>query len=223
MNIESSPEPSTAMRYERVERVLAKNTVRMKLFPHTRHEKISRGAARHLYRLLQQYNWSLEDLTRYQERWAAFWPSLSLIERKAVALMVMANAGGDFGKRLHVKNLPLELEAFEGQTERVVLLPAVKAELERIVGEYYGTLASPQAIEDLWRSQCPSAFGVIEPVGGIALAFRGTHLLPQEFFDNCLLALGGAGVDSAAAGKYCSALDFVLQDFLMVREIEAWR
>ncbi len=203
-----------------MEKILAKNTVRMKVFPHTTYEKIDRSAARHLYRLLQRYNWSLEDPTHYQERWAAFWPHITLIERKAFALFVMANSAGNFGIKLHVSNLPVDLEAFEGHPEPVVLTDRVRTELERVVGMYYTTLAKYEDVVALLTHAHPNAFAVLENSGGMDLLHKDGGMYPQVFHDKIYAALVDAKFEFAAAGWSTKLLDMTLQTFVTGKDLE---
>lgn len=208
----------------RMETVLAKSTVRMKLYPHTKSEEIEREAATHLYQLLQQYNWSLEDPLRYQERWAAFWPSLSDIERKALALLVMSNSNGNFGVRISVSNLPVDLEAYEGQVERVVMYPRVEQELRSIVGRYYASLVSADDISNHWSRVCAKAYSAVTLLGGAALAYNHEGLLiPGEFDERCRQALATARFCSERVQQISMELDASLQKLLVSREEALWK
>ncbi|MFC3110910.1 hypothetical protein ACFOFO_23645 [Undibacterium arcticum] len=200
------------------ENAVSRNTVRVKLYPHTNFEKIDRRAARHLYRLLQVYNFCLEDDTRYLERWATFWPSLRPVERKALALLVMSNSNGEFGRRLDVSNLPVELEAFEGQIERVVLRPSVASELEKVVGRFYASLTNPGELAAHLAAVSPDGFQATVPFGGAMLAYKNDLLLPMEYRDRCYAALLSAGMDSEMAASYANGLEGELADFLILKE-----
>lgn len=192
------------------------------MFPHTTYEKIDRSAARHLYRLLQRYNWSLEDPNRYLERWACFWPSISVLERKALAMLVMANCQGGFGMRLEIADTPVELEPFEGHAEPVAMSTRVKAELERLVAMYYASLASVDEVTAMFGNERPDAFDAFVNVGGMKLLYDDVGMHPLVFRDRAHSAFLDAGIEEERATCFANSLDLALQNFLIAREVQAW-
>ncbi|MFC6523147.1 hypothetical protein ACFQAT_28690 [Undibacterium arcticum] len=104
-------------------------------------------------------------------------------------MLVMSNSNGEFGRRLDVSNLPVELEAFEGQIERVVLRPSVASELEKVVGRFYASLTNPGELAAHLAAVSPDGFQATVPFGGAMLAYKNDLLLPMEYRDRCYAAL----------------------------------
>lgn len=204
-----------------LEFVVTNRTVRMKLYPSTAYEEVDQDTAKHLYRLLQRYNWSLQDPARFQSRWKAFWPSISYIERKALTLLVMSN-GAKLGTQLDIKNLPVELELLKGHFERVVLRPKIKKALEELVGRFLGKLTTPEELDAHLRGACRTAYEAILPAGGALLAFDNGMLLPNSFSERCSQALRSANVGEEVAHTYLYVLNTVLMDFLIFKEMKVW-
>lgn len=202
-----------------LERAVAKSTVRVKIYPYSEYEEIDRNAAKHIFRLLQNYNYCLEDPTCYQERWAVFWPSLSDLERKTIVLLVMTNAGGNFAVRVEPSILPVDFEPIEGLVEYAESTPAIEVELKQIVGRFNSRLVTREEITARMTAIEPKAYEALLPLGGALLAYEDSLLLPHLFAQRAYDALLGAGIEMDEALRFTRALDTALDDLMIEKEV----
>lgn len=199
-----------------------KRTVQVVLYPHSSYASLSLDAARHLYRLLQCYNWCVCEPDRYMARWGTFWPSISAVERKVISLFVMANYAGQFGMQLEVKDMPVEFADLEGDFERVVLASHVQKEFDKILCEFYKRFITEKDVDTWLIDHCMVDHKKLVLFGAAKLAFVKGCFEPENFRIRCrdaLLSIG-AGVEAAEATAH--SLNLCLQDFVMVKEMNVW-
>lgn len=167
---------------------------------------VARPAALHLYRLLQRYNWCLDDVAQYRVRWSDFWPAISGIERKIFSLFIKANCEGAFGGRLQVQAAPVDFEVFEGDARPVLLVPSVATEFRRIIGLHHARLAAPTEVREWLVKRRPNEYAVVVAEGlesDLLEEEHGRHPdLVGERFKEAFLAAGWswrAATEAAAA------------------------
>lgn len=141
------------------------NAVLVKVLPGLERITMVRPAALHLFRLLQRYNWCLDDVARYRVRWSNFWPAISGIERKIFSLFIKANCEGVFGGRLQVQAAPVDFEVYEGDVRPALLVPSVAAEFRRLIGLHHARLAAPAEVREWLVKQRPNEYAVVVAEG----------------------------------------------------------
>ena len=127
--------------------------------------ELDRGAALHLYRLLQRYNWCLADDSLRESRWRRFWRGIALVERVLLSHFVKAHCGGRLGVRVRVEKPPVDFEQFEDDPSPVQITPAVEHEFRRVLDDFYKRLLPTTAVKEVWRRRCPEQLAVLEASG----------------------------------------------------------
>lgn len=180
---------------------------------------MARPAALHLYRLLQRYNWCLQDSAQYVWRWAEFWPRISVIERKVLRLVVCAHCNGRFGLRLRAMNMPVDFEPFEGNVKPVVMTENVAREFRRVLSSHYARLVTANEIRQRWTHRRPDEYALVSARGIVEELLedeRGLH--PDLVHERCKQALVGDGMRVEDAEKVAGALSIDLEWFFQCRE-----
>jgi hypothetical protein len=195
--------------------IVKKRTVQVVLYPHDSYASLSLDAARHLYRLLQRYNWCVSEPDKYPARWGTFWPSISAVERKVISLFVMANYAGQFG-------MILELRDLQDDFERVVLTSHVEKEFHNVLCGFYKLFIAEKDV-DAWLSEhCQKDHKRLVLFGAAKLAFVKGCFEPERFHQRCRDALLSLGVGTDMADTTSTTLNLCLQDFVMIKEMNVW-
>lgn len=139
--------------------------VTVRLFAGTTKVEMKRGAALHLYRLLQRYNWCLADADLRESRWRRFWRGIGGVERTLLCHFVKAHCGGRVGVRVRVEKPPVDFEVFEGDPSPVPMSPAIEVEFRRVLDGFYRGLLTPTEVKDAWKRRCPQEYAVLEASG----------------------------------------------------------
>lgn len=199
-----------------------KRTVQVVLYPHSSYASLSLDAARHLYRLLQRYNWCVSEPDRYPARWGTFWPSISAVERKVISLFVMANYAGQFGMQLEIKNMPVEFAGLQDDFERVVLTSHVKKEFDKVLCGFYARFITQKDVDAWLIDHAARETQRLTLFGAAKLAFVNGCFEPEKFRERCRDALLSIGAGAQAAEETANKLNMCLQDFVMVKEMNIW-
>ncbi len=141
--------------------------VTARLFAGAGKVEMHRGAALHLFRLLQRYNWCLADVGVQEARWRQFWRGITTIERTLLCHFVRAHCGGQIGVRMRVEKPPVDFELYEDDPSQVLISPATEAEFRRLLDGFYRELLSPAEVKAAWKRRCPREFAVLEANGRI--------------------------------------------------------
>lgn len=83
------------------------------------HVAFQKGAAMHLLRLLERYNWAISEANKHADRWRKFWPCVTQIERNLVVMFVRSSNGGKFAGPVALRPLPAELNGSAGDRKLV--------------------------------------------------------------------------------------------------------
>lgn len=202
--------------------ILKKRTVQVVLYPQAAKACLSLDAGRHLYRLLQRYNWCFSDQDRYLDRWGSFWPSISAVERKVISLFIMANYAGQFGSQIELKDIPIEFRDLQGEIERTVLTGTVEKEFRKVVCGFYKRFIGEKDVDEWLKNHAANEYQSLTLFGAAKLAFVDGCFEPENFRARCrdaLLSLGSGAQESEHAAYL---LDTALQDFLILREMNVW-
>lgn len=202
--------------------IVKKRTVQVVLYPHNSYASLSLDAARHLYRLLQRYNWCVSEPDRYPTRWGTFWPSISAVERKVISLFVLANYAGQFGMELELKDMPVEFVDLQDDFERVVLTSHVEKEFNKILCGFYKLFITEKDVDAWLLEHCQNDHKRLVLFGAAKLAFVKGCFEPERFHQRCRDALLSIGVDTDMAHTTSATLNLCLQDFVMVKEMNVW-
>jgi len=136
--------------------------VTARLFAGAGKVELNRGAALHLFRLLQRYNWCLADVGVQESRWRQFWRGITAVERTLLSHFVKAHCGGRIGVRMRVDKPPVDFELYEDDPRPVQMSSAIEAEFRRVLDGFYRVLLSPAEVKDAWKRRCPREFAVLE-------------------------------------------------------------
>lgn len=136
--------------------------VTARLFAGAAKVEMNRGAALHLFRLLQRYNWCLADVGMQEARWRQFWRSITSVERTLLCHFVRAHCGGRIGVRMRVEKPPVDFELYEDDPSPVSISPSTEAEFRRVLDGFYRELLSPAEVKAAWKRRCPREFAVLE-------------------------------------------------------------
>lgn len=174
---------------------------------------MSRGAALHLYRLLQQYGWCLA-VDEYEVRWAGFWPRLKPVERAMLVHTVKSHCEGEFGRRIIVAKLPVDFEPFESDTRPAELTAEVEHEFERLLEEHCATVAGNGQIRAWVKSTCPVEYDFVERSGALDRVFGArAWVCPDQLRRRCADALRENGIGEWHAARCAAAVEKALFGF----------
>lgn len=180
---------------------------------------VERAAARHLFHLLQQYNDCLRDPEHYRERWAGFWPNLSLVERKMLVLLVKTNSGGTFGSRLRAIQAPVDFEEVDAAGRRLALDPAVEAEFRRLLTMHYSQLATRRDVLDGWRAAQPKTAAIAQAIGLLEEVLGDAYGLHSDLIARrCYEAFVMRGWPELNAKQMANDMGIELETMLQKRE-----
>lgn len=188
--------------------------IHVQVFPGAEKSLMSRGAALHLYRLLQQYAWCLA-VDDYAIRWVTFWPSLKPVERAILIHTVKSHCDGEFGRRLVVAKLPVDFEFYESDTRSPELAADVESEFEGLLEEHSAIAGGNDQIRSWVADACPVEYnqfvhaGALDRVFGTAawvcpsqLRARSLEILRQNGTSEWYAACSAAAVEKAVWGFY---------------------
>lgn len=139
--------------------------VTARLFAGAAKVEMERGAALHLYRLLQRYNWCLADADLCESRWRRFWRGIDGVERTLLCHFVKAHCGGQIGVRVRIEKPPVDFEVFEGDPSPAPISPSIEGEFRRVLDVFYRGLLTPIEVKEAWKRRCPQEYTVLEASG----------------------------------------------------------
>lgn len=187
--------------------------IQVQVFPGAAKSLMSRGAALHLYRLLQAYGWCLA-VDDYASRWAGFWPRLKPVERVLLIFTVKAHCEGEFGRRIVVAKLPVDFEFFESDTRSVELTSEVEREFEELLDGYCAGIAGNTQIRAWVAAVCPVEYGVIDRAGELERVFGGrAWVCPNQLRTRCATVLRENGIGEWHAARGAAAVEKSLFGF----------
>jgi hypothetical protein len=188
--------------------------LQVQVFPGAAKSVMSRAAALHLYRLIQQYGWCLA-VDDFASRWSCFWPRLKAVERAILVYTVKTHCDGQFGRRMVVSKLPVDFEPFESDTRPAELTPEVEHEFEQLLEAYCALVAGNDKIRAWVKASCPAEYEFVERSGALDRVFgarawvcpdqlraRCADVLRENGIGGLLAARGAARVEKALFGFY---------------------
>jgi hypothetical protein len=194
----ASPDAAVAERYF--------SPIQVQVFPSAPKTLMSRSAALHLYRLLQQYGWCLA-VDEYASRWTCFWPRLKPVERAMLIYIVKAHCAGEFGRRLVISRLPVDFEPFESDMRAADLTAEVECELETVLDAYCSTVAGNDKIRAWIEATCPAEYRIIEGSDALGRVFGdGAWVCPDQLCTRCAEVLHENGIDKWTAARSAAAV-----------------
>lgn len=113
----------------------ADGTIMVQLFPRADiHVEIALGAAQHLVRLLERYNWAMMSEPRlYYSRWRRFWRGMTRVERVIVVMYVESINGVMFrGRTVTLYDLPQALRSGGARRRRPRAADSVLREFDNL-------------------------------------------------------------------------------------------
>jgi hypothetical protein len=174
---------------------------------------MSRGAALHLYRLLQQYSWCLA-VDDYAVRWAGFWPRLKPVERVILVHTIKAHCDGEFGRRLIVVKFPVDFEFFEDDTRHTQLTVEVEQEFERLLEEHCSVVAGNEIVREWISVSCPTEYEVFERAKALGRVFgTGAWVCPERVGLRSVEVLRECGADHWTAARSAAAVEKAMFGF----------
>ena len=187
--------------------------INVQVFPGVEKCPMSRSAALHLYRLLQQYGWCLAA-DDYATRWTGFWPRLKPVERAMLIYTVKSHCKGEFGRRLVIEKLPVDFEPFESDYRAAELTADVEHEFETLLEDYCATVAGNKHIRAWVKAACPAEFAVIVRTGALQRVFgEGAWVCPNQLRARCADVLREGGLDEWHAARSAAAVEKALFGF----------
>jgi hypothetical protein len=185
----------------------------VQVFPHAGKSLMSRGAALHLYRLLQQYGWCL-SVVDYASRWTGFWPRLKPVERVVLIYTVKAHCDGEFGRRVVVSNLPVDFEFFESDTRPAELTDEVQSEFECLLEGYCAKVGGNQQIREWVEKVCPAEYQEIDAAGAMDRVFgNNAWVCPDQLGARSAILFRELGFDERWIAQACAAIEKALFGF----------
>lgn len=131
--------------------------VMLRLFPGTEiHIATQNGAAVHLLRLLERYNWTLAEPLKYADRWRKFWPTVSQLERTMVMMFVRSSNSGRFQGPVCLRPLPPALADVAGNRTLVKLDAEVAHEFAALRHVFLTTVVSVDDLKLKWHETHPT-------------------------------------------------------------------
>lgn len=187
--------------------------IQVQVFPGVAKSLMSRSAALHLYRLLQQYGWCLA-VDEYASRWACFWPRLKPVERAILINTVKSHCEGEFGRRIVVSKLPVDFEPFEADTRPAELTADVESEFQRLLEAFCATVAGNDKIRAWVRTACPAEYEFIERSGALDQIFGSSAwVCPNQLRTRCADFLRETGVGGWGAERGAAAIEKAMFGF----------
>lgn len=175
--------------------------LQVQVFPAAAKSLMSRGAALHLYRLIQQYGWCLA-VDDFASRWSCFWPRLKPVERAILISTVKTHCDGQFGRRMVVSKLPVDFEPFESDTRSAELTVEVEREFEQLLEAYCAVVAGNDKIRAWVLSSCPAEYELVERMGALERVFgTGAWVCPDQLRSRCADVLRESGVGELHATR----------------------
>ncbi|MGP8437780.1 hypothetical protein ACT2FY_38815 [Paraburkholderia fungorum] len=196
----------------------SRNRIGVRVLPGLEAVQMSRAAALHLYMLLQRYNWCLSSVNEYRARWAEFWPSRQPVERALLVLFVMANNGGEFGRRLVAVDAPVEFEAYELVQKVAPASPSIAGEFDALLALHYNRLGDQADICDWLQRWCPKEFALLVSIGGLSPALGSGRLDPEHVRQSSRACFIECGWDRKGASAIATALFKHLMWFYKTKE-----
>lgn len=180
--------------------------VKARLFAGAAKVEMDRGAALHLYRLLQRYNWCLADGDLRESRWRRFWRGIATVERTLLCHFVKAHCGGRIGVRVRVEKPPVDFELYEGDPSPVPMAPAIEEEFRRVLDGFYRTLLSVAEVKDAWKRRCPQEFAVLEASGNADSVLSPAGRWVADDMERQIAGALASGVDTADGAQWVATM-----------------
>lgn len=196
--------------------------VLVRLFPRSdRKVAMGRDAALHLLRLIERYNWALSEPEKRSDRWRAFWPVITGVERIVVAMFV-SSVKGEFRGPVDLQELPPELAGAAGDRQLVKIDPAVAKEFSILRHVFIQTLVMPRELILHWWKMHPVVLEVHETVASATLQAwwdgGGEHDL-EDLLRAALFSDGMRAEDATRAG---AEMSFSADHLIQERESVLW-
>lgn len=187
--------------------------IHVQVFPGAAKSLMSRSAALHLYRLLQQYGWCLA-VREYARRWSSFWPRLKPVERAILIATVKSHCEGEFGRRLVVSSLPVDFEPFESDTRPAKLTSGVECEFEQLLEGHCAANGGNHNIRNWIKASCSREYELVERSGALEQVFgSGAWICPDQLRARCVNVLREQGADEWHAQHTASVVEKALFGF----------